>query len=269
MPAAITTNNLTVKRGVKTILNNICLNIEQGDHTILFGLNGSGKTSLLATISAYMGATSGEIFLFERQLTEENALELRQQIGFVSNSYFDRCYKRENAINIVLSGLFGQLAERSHITSADVLRAKHLLKDLGLKEKIAYPYDLLSRGQQQRVLIARALMIPPKILLLDEPCSGLDVLSRQYFLNTIKVISNESDATIVCATHYGEEILPFFKKAILLDKGKVFLFDNMDAVFTAKNLSSFFKAPTDCYWKNGRMYIEITQNFSIPKEDWA
>lgn len=264
----IATENLLVKRGVKNILNNINLNIKSKEHTILFGLNGCGKTSLLATLSGYMGYTSGEIRLNDELLTEHNVLSLRRQIGFVSNSYFDRCFKRENALNIVLSGLYGQLAERYDITSDDVLRAKHLLKSLGIKEKIAYPYDLLSRGQQQRVLIARALMVTPKILLLDEPCSGLDVLSRQYFLNTIKQIAAESEATIICATHYGEEILPLFNKAILLKKGEIFASGEIKQVLSGDVLSSFFQTPTICHRVNERMYIEIVGEYKMPSKIW-
>ena len=266
--AAITTENLLVKRGVKNILNNININIKSREHTILFGLNGCGKTSLLATISGYMGYTSGEIRINGELLSEQNVLKLRQQIGFVSNSYFDRCFKRENALNIVLSGLYGQLAERYDITSANVLRAKHLLKSLGIKEKIAYPYDLLSRGQQQRVLIARALMVSPKILLLDEPCSGLDVLSRQYFLNTIKQIADESDATIICATHYGEEILPFFSKAILLKKGEIFADGDIQQILSNDVLSEFFQSPTICHRVKERMYIEIVGDYKMPTQVW-
>lgn len=265
---SIIAENLIVKRGIKVILNEINIRIKSKEHTILFGLNGSGKTSLLASISGYMGITSGNVFLLGQKITNENCLELRKQIGFVSNSYFDRCFKKENVINIVLSGLHGELAERWDVTSKDVRRAKHLLKSFGILEKSAYPYDLLSRGQQQRVLIARALMVPPKILLLDEPCTGLDVLSRQYFLNSIKNIANESDATIVCATHYNEEILPFFTKAILLKKGTIIMQDTLDKVFTSENISNFFEVETNCQFKDEMIRMEINQKLSLPQELW-
>lgn len=265
---AILTEKLLVKRGIKVILDEVNINIKPKEHTILFGLNGSGKTSLLASISGYMGATSGNIFLLGKKLTNENCLELRKQIGFVSNSYFDKCFKKENVINIVLSGLNGELAERWNVTSKDVRRAKHLLKAFNILEKSAYPYDLLSRGQQQRVLIARALMVPPKILLLDEPCTGLDVLSRQFFLNSIKNIANESDATIICATHYNEEILPLFSKAILLKSGKVIMQDTLENVFTSENMSKFFEVETNCQFKDCMIRMEINQKLSLPQKIW-
>ncbi len=264
----VETNSLKTKLGVKMVLNDINLTIASKEHTILFGLNGSGKTSLLATICGYMGYTSGKINLLGELVTDTNVLELRKQVGFVSNSYFDRCFKRENALNIVLSGVYGQLAERYDISSKDVKKAKALLKGFDLKEKMAYPYDLLSRGQQQKVLIARALMVEPKLLLLDEPCSGLDVLSRQYLLNTITQIAQESDATVICATHYEEEILPFYKRAILIKRGTIYADDAIETIFTPEQLSGFFEKKVNCNWKNGRVRLSIHDDYRISKQVW-
>ena len=102
----------------------------KGEHTLLFGVNDCGKTSLLAMLSGYMAYTAGKIIINDQLLSEDNVLTVRKRIGFVSNSYFDRCYSRENVIDIVLSGLFGELGARYNVESADILRAKHLLKTL-------------------------------------------------------------------------------------------------------------------------------------------
>lgn len=265
---AVTTRQLTTKRGVRLILNNINLNIQKGQHTILFGLNGCGKTTLLATIGGYMGYSSGEISLFGKPLTFENSIAMRKDIGFVSNSYFNRVFQHENALSIVISAVFGEFGERWEITPAHIHRAKALLSRLGLREKSEYPYDMLSYGQQQRVLIARALMVPPKLLLLDEPCSGLDVLSRQYLLNTIRSIAEESDATIICATHYGEEILGLYKKAVFIKNGKVFADGPIGDVFNTATLSAFFNMSTACSWQDGHINFEIAEQYSIPSSIW-
>ena len=257
---------LVTKRGVKTILNEINLKIRTGEHTILFGLNGCGKTTLLATICGYMGFSSGAIQLFGENLSEDNAVMLRKDVGFVSNSYFNRLYSRENVFNIVLGAVFGELSERCEVEKRHVLRAKHLLKSLGLKERMEYPYDLLSYGQQQRVLIARGLMVPPKLLILDEPCSGLDVLMRQYFLNTITEIADDSSTTIICTTHYPEEILPFYKRAILMKDGKIFATGKIEEVFSNQMLSAFFGQETICCWNEGRMHLNVVEKYHISKE---
>lgn len=265
---ALETEKLVTKRGVKILLDNINLKIRPGEHTVVFGLNGCGKTTLLATICGYMGFSSGTVRLFGETLSEDTAVMLRQNIGFVSNSYFNRLYSRENVINIVLGAVFGELSERCELEKKHVLRAKHLLKSLGLKDRIAYPYDLLSYGQQQRVLIARGLMTSPKLLVLDEPCSGLDVLMRQYLLNTIKEIADDSNTTIICATHYLEEILPFYQKAVLMKAGGIFAAGKTEEVFTDQTLSTFFCKKAECYLDEKRLHLNILESYCIPKEIW-
>lgn len=265
---AIETVGLFTKRGVKTILNNIDLVVRPGEHTVLFGLNGCGKTTLLATICGYMGFSSGTVRIFNEIVNEENAILVRKKIGFVSNSYFNRIYYRENALNIVLGAVFGELSERSELRKEHVLRAKHLLKSLGLKDKLAYPYDMLSYGQQQRVLIARGLMVPPKILILDEPCSGLDVLMRQYVLNTLADIAMESGTTIICATHYMEEILPFYKKGLLMKSGKIFADGSIEEVFSGEILSDFFETKTACRRTQNGFKLNVLDNYHVPETIW-
>ncbi len=212
--------------------------------------------------------TAGKIIINDQLLSEDNVLTVRKRIGFVSNSYFDRCYSRENVIDIVLSGLFGELGARYNVESADILWAKHLLKSLGLREKIAYPYDTLSRGQQQRVLIARALINQPELLLLDEPCSGLDVLSRQYFLNTIKQIAADEQTTIICATHYGEEILTFYQNVILLKNSHIFAQGKITDIFTDDIMSDFWGVETKCSHYAGQLRFEMANDYCMPQELW-
>ncbi len=253
----IEVKNLSCQRGAKNILKDINWRVNEQEHTLILGLNGSGKTTLLAAVSGYVGYTSGEVKLWNTLLTEENVLEQRRQVSFVSKSYFDRCYRKENTLNIVLSGLYGQLSERFGLTSADVVRAKRLLRGFGLRRKMDYPYDLLSQGQQQSVLICRALMVKPKLLLLDEPYSGLDLIARQFFLNMVEQIGEESKATIICVTHYMEEILPLFSHVVLLKKGMIYSQGRAKDVLTNNNLSGFFGENTTVYWQDGRFRLKI------------
>ena len=261
--------HLTTKRGVKLILNDVSFSIDEGEHTTLFGLNGSGKTTLLATLCGYMGYSSGSIRVLGRPVTPETAQEVRRGISFVSNSYFNRLYHKETSFNIVLGGAFGELSERWGVTREHILRAKHLLNCFGMKEKGMYPYDMLSYGQQQRVLIARGLMVPPKLLVLDEPTSGLDVLTREYLMNTVRSIADENGTTILCATHYSEEIMPMYKRGILMRAGRIFADGKLEDVFTSSVLSEFFEEGTTASFKDGVLQFGIAKQYGIPRSLWA
>lgn len=208
--------NLSLKRGSKYYLKDINWEIQKGERWIVFGPNGCGKTTLLSAISGYRKFTEGNVFLFDEPLIDDNAVELRRKIGFISDSYFDQCFKCENALNIVLSGLYGQLSEREDVTDQEVIKAKKLLIEFGLKTKYDYPYDLLSKGQRQKVLLARALMAPIDLMILDEPCTGLDVYSREFYKNTLTNIASNTDSTMIYVTHHFDEIMPFFNKALLI-----------------------------------------------------
>lgn len=257
----IQVKNLTVKRGRKTILSDINWEIGTDENWVLFGLNGCGKTTLLSIIAGYQSAKEGEIWLFDEKLNRENFLELRKKIGFVSSSFFDRYFTTEIVQEIVWAGKFGTLGLIDDISDFDVRKGKELLKELGLKHKMRYPYDCLSKGEKQKVLIARALMAEPEILLLDEPCSGLDIIARERFLHSIQDISEKKNVPIVYVTHHTEEILPFFNKAVLMKDGYFFTQGNLKTTFDDKILSDFFEAKSNVIWRDKHFFINLDLDF--------
>ena len=176
-------------------------------------MNGSGKTTLLSIIAGFRGYTSGSVNVFGSPYTEENILEKRKRVGWISSSFFDTYYQREAVLNIVLSGISGKLGmNRWAVTNDDIKRAKSLLIELGLKDKMHRTFDLLSKGERQNVLIARALISDPELLILDEPGTGLDVFAREYMLATVRALAANKERTIIYVTHYTEEILDIFDK---------------------------------------------------------
>lgn len=136
--------------------------------------------------------------------------------------FFDKYYTRESALHIVLSGKCGTLGLSEDITLEDVKLAKALLTALNLEDKINCTFDTLSKGERQNVLIARALLSNPDILILDEPCTGLDVYNRSYLFDTIHKLNQQKQLTIIYVTHYVEEIIPLFDKTLLLKNGHIF-----------------------------------------------
>lgn len=256
----IKAESITVKKGSKYILKDINWNIESGENWVLFGLNGCGKTTLLSLLSGYQTAKEGKNFLFDEQVNKENFLALRKKVGFVSSSFFDRYLCQETVQDIVWAGKFGTLGLVDEITDADVRKGKAILRELGLKDKMRYPYDCLSKGQQQRVLIARALMADPEILLLDEPCSGLDIVAREKFLHSIQSIAEERNIAIVYVTHHTEEILPFFNKAALMKNGGLFAQGDIKEIFSDKILTEFFGTKSTVLWSDKHFFINLDLN---------
>ncbi len=253
----IKATELGYKAGHKFIIKDINLEIKPKEHWVVFGLNGCGKTTLLSMIAGYKTNSNGLLEIFDAELTDQNMLDIRSKIGFVSSSFLDNYYTCEVVLDIVLSGKFGTLGLQNNITDADVIRALEFLTQLGLRSKTGFPYDLLSKGERQKVLIARALIAEPKLLILDEPCSGMDILSREYILNTITDLAADSDVTIIFVTHYTEEILPIFTKGLLLKNGQIHSQGVIEEVFSEANMTDFFNCSTKVTWHDKRVHISI------------
>ena len=241
----IKVENLCCKSGNRYLIHNINWEVKKGDHWILFGLNGSGKTTLLSIIAGFHAKTAGRVEVFGTGYTDENILKHRSRIGWVSSSFFDKYLSWESALNIVLSGKFGTLSVDFDVTDEDVVLAKKILTELRLGEKINQPFCLMSKGERQCVLIARALIAKPEILILDEPGTGLDVFAREYVMRTIDALAVKTDLTIIYVTHYPEEMLPSFDKAMLLREGRVFAQGNTKDVFTTETISDFMRYPIE------------------------
>ena len=256
----IKVKNLSCLSGSQFLLNNISWQVNRGEQWVVFGRNGCGKTTLLSIIAGYKSYTSGTLEVFGKQYTAENILDIRKKIGWISASFFDKCYLQESALDIVLSSLSGALGVPFDVSNAQIAKAKRLLSDLGLEDKIHSPFDLLSKGERQHVLIARAFMTDPEILILDEPGTGLDVLARERLLVTIKELAAAKDTTIIYVTHYPEEILPFFDQAMLLRNGTVYKIGPTAELFSSEVMSDFFSYPVTIKYANERY------NFSIRSE---
>ena len=259
---------MSCKKGSKYILKDINWTINSAEHWIVMGNNGCGKTTLASIMAGYQPYSVGEVLLYGETLNAASAERLRSQVCFVSTSYFDKCLFHENGLNIVLGGRIGQLCEDERITDADVIRAKHLLQALGIGQKGLYPYDLLSCGQRQKIMLARGLMMRPKRMILDEPCNGLDMLSRDQYLNTLKEISACVNTSIVCVTHYSDEIMPFFTHILLLKNGAVFAQGKINEIITADTMSAFFEKKTNVWHENDRFRFQVSDELIIEKKFW-
>lgn len=239
----IEAEGLCAQAGRRYLLKDINWQVKRGEHWVVFGMNGSGKTTLLSIIAGFRQYTAGELRIFGEPFTNAAILKQRQRIGFVSSSFFDRYFKHETAMEIVLSAQSGAFGLSPQITDQVVRRARELLTALQLADKSQLPYHFLSKGERQRVLIARALLTKPELLVLDEPCSGLDILAREQLQQAISQLAGQTETTLIYVTHYTEEILPVMHQALLLSHGRLWAMGAVEELFTAEKLSAFLGYP--------------------------
>lgn len=229
-------DNLNFLAGNKYLLKKIDWSVQQNENWLVFGLNGSGKTTLLSVIAGYGNYTTGTVKVLGEEYNEDTTLQLRRKIGFVSSSFFTKFYKYESVLHVVLSGLTGTLGLRFQINNQDVIKAKKLLTELQIVDKANQAFQELSKGEQQKVLIARALIADPEILILDEPSTGLDMYAHDRMLRFIKNVAGE-DTTVIYVTHYLEEVLEEFDNCLILKQGEIYACGKTADVLTQENLA--------------------------------
>lgn len=225
------------------ILLDIDWRVEPGEHWALLGPNGSGKTSLMRVACGYRWHTSGVV----KRLGEELAdlVEMRKRIGWVSGEVLAYAPPEESALSFVVSGRFGQMGLRAMsdrtVTDADFVDAKKLLDAMGVRALAEKPLRVLSQGERQQVLVARARMTEPVMLVLDEPCAGMDPAARERFLSWLGALMAEpSTPAVMMITHHVEEVLPQFERALLIGEGRIVAAGATGEVVTATSLEKTY-----------------------------
>ena len=264
----IETAQLCCRIGRRYLLRDVNWQVERGQHYCVFGLNGCGKTTLLSVSAGFRSPTSGSVRVWGEAFTNDNILRQRQRIGWVSSSFFDKYYQKESALAIVLSGRTGSLGLDFSVTEQDVKRAKALLAALGLTEQMYQPFESMSKGERQNVLIARALLTEPELLVLDEPCSGLDVLARERTLATVRMLAESGQMTVIYVTHHTEEILDIFQDTLLLADGQVYACGKTAELFAEATLERFFRQPVQVDVSAGRLMVQVREANSALSEAW-
>jgi iron complex transport system ATP-binding protein len=251
-------SNLRIQRGNTIILDDICWRIGRGEHWAILGANGSGKTSLLSALAGYLNFTSGEIEVLGEKFGETDWRELRKKIGLVSSSIRQLMSDYEPALLTVLSGKEALIDVWGNGSSKDRTRARKILKQVECGYLSERPWLVLSQGERQRVLIGRALMAKPKLLILDEPCAGLDPVARENLLQFLQRLGSRKDSpTLVLVTHHIEEIMPIFSHALILKSGRVSGCGEKNSVVTSALLSRAFGAKVRVSKKQNRFEARI------------
>ncbi len=251
-------SNLRIQRGDTTILDDVCWRIEPGQHWAILGANGSGKTSLLSALTGYLEPTAGEIEVLEEKFGETEWRELRKRIGLVSSSIRQLMPESEPALFTVLSGKNAMIDFWGNGSPGERLQARKILKQVECLHLVERPWLYLSQGERQRVLIGRALMAKPQLLILDEPCAGLDPVARENLLQFLQRLgSRKNSPTLILVTHHIEEIMPVFSHALILQSGRVIAAGEKKEVVTTSVLSRAFDAKIQVAQKQNRFAARI------------
>jgi len=256
----ISLKEISVRREGKSLLKNISWDVHKGQNWAILGLNGAGKTTLLKIITCYLWPTIGTTDVLGNRFGKVNIHELRKSIGWVSNSLDQQLQARasDTALNIVLSGKYASIGLYDHVSEDDENKAIELLKKFNIQHLTHEALQIFSQGERKKVLLARAWMSELKLLILDEPCAGLDIYSREEFLETLEMMSREQDApTIIFVTHHIEEIIPAITDLLFIRSGEVIDSGPKHRVLTEENLERTFQVPLSLHWENDRPWVHI------------
>ena len=183
--------------------------------------------------------------------------EVKEKVGFVSSSLntFSDSLNNQTLNNIVLSGKYNSIGIYQEITQKDREKSNNIIKDFKLSHLKLNKYITLSQGEQRKTLLARAFMNEPSLLILDEPCSGLDIRAREIFLKTLE--ESKSDIPFIYVTHQIEEIIPSITHVAILDNGEIVSQGNKFEVLTEENLSKLYGIDLKIEWSNNRPWLIV------------
>lgn len=241
-----------------TLLDNVAWRVEPGEHWVILGPNGCGKTSLLKALTGYLTPSAGEIDLLGERYGESDWRDLRLQVGLVTSALQASVPPDEPALETVISGKYAQLDLWAKPLAADRAAALRLLRQTDAARLPERLWGQLSQGERQRVLIARALMAKPKLLILDEPCAGLDPVARSRFLRFVtQLAQTPRSPALVLVTHHVEEITPAFSHALVLAAGKVVAAGPVKRILTSRMLSRVFGADVRLTRKRDGLHLNV------------
>lgn len=257
-PLVLSVHGLRLERGGTRILEDISWRVTRGQHWVMLGANGSGKTSLLSALTGYLMPTAGEISLLGETYGRSDWRELRKKVGIVSSSVRQMMAEEELALDTVASGKYAMIQFWGRITRREKAEALERLRQVECEYLARREWRVLSQGERQRVLIGRALMARPQVLILDEPCAGLDPAAREHFLQFLQRLGSQKNApTLILVTHHVEEIMPVFSHVLILKHGRALVSGKKAPTLSSKILSQTFGAEVKLQIKAGRYAMRV------------
>lgn len=212
-------------------IKDINLTIEAGEIVYIIGPNAAGKTTLLETINGLLPIFKGQALVFNMDV-RKSGREIRREIGYVPQDFIVEPGEPYTALDVVLMGRFGKIGVINKPSREDKMKAIESMRLLGIEDLANKPIGKLSGGQQQKVMIARALAKEPKILLMDEPFSNLDPESREKVSEIVNCLNRERNVTVVIVTHDLRQILNSdHRRVIVMSNGRIIADGDFKSVF--------------------------------------
>jgi len=254
MSSVIKLHNVSVVRSGKYLLNGVNWEVNEGERWVIVGTNGAGKTTLMQVIGATLHPTSGTATILGATLGQVDVFDLRTRIGHSSTSIAERVPRAERAEDVVLSAAYAVMGRwRESYDKEDHDRAHQIMGELRITHLADRTFGTLSEGERKRVLIARALMTDPELLLLDEPAAGLDLGGREDLISSLNVLAESDEAPVlVLVSHHVEEIPQGFTHVLMLRGGSVVASGKIEQTLTNANLQTTFGMRLDLTATDGR-----------------
>lgn len=250
-------SNVTFLRNKRKILKNFSWTLNRNENWFILGSNGCGKTSLLEIIMGYHWASEGKVSVLGETYGKTDIPVLRRQIGYVAPMIMRFMKPKETVFEVVASGLRATAGFYDHVTPAVIKAVYKALDAMELRSFKDAPFGKLSSGEQLKTIIARALVHTPKLLILDEPFSALDMGSRLRVQKLVEKLGrHHPKPSILIVTHHFDDITPFYTHGMIMKEGKIVAQGLKEKVLTAPNLSKAFGVKVTVQAHEGRYTVK-------------
>jgi iron complex transport system ATP-binding protein len=259
---AIHLENVSVVRWGHTILADISLQVAAGSCCAVLGPNGSGKSTLLAVLSGYTWPTTGTVRIGAQVYGAVDLARVRRSIGLIEPSRSPAFDDRMTIRDVVATGLFGtiRLPFQEEISAPARGRIEAEIKSFGLAGSAGGAFSQLSTGEQMKVLLARAMIGEPRLLLLDEPTAGLDMGARAVCMGALdRLLRRPGHPTVIIISHHLDELPRSVNQVILLKQGGIFGDGPPEAMLTSEKLSGLLDCRVEVFQSNGRYVASVQE----------
>lgn len=242
------------------ILRDIHWQVMPGQHWVVLGANGAGKSSLLSIVAGYEWPSRGRVAVLGESYGKCDMRTLKERLGWVSSALFSWLPARQSARQVAATGIHATIGNWHELSAQDLIRADDALRSIGAYAFRNKRYGVLSQGEKQRVMTARALVTRPELLILDEPCAGLDPGARERLINDVdRLCTKRNGPTLILVSHHVEEIPPQASHALLLKEGGNLASGPLAEVLTDESLSNLYDYPCKLGSSQGRWWLKGTR----------